>query len=468
MKILFVVERPTQFEAPFFRVAAADPGHTFEVLFTRPAPGGSVHDPELGRTVSWGIDLTSGYPWAAPVLDRPPDPSIPFPPARGEGDATPSTDRPLNPSIPFPPARGEGDATPSTDRPPDPSIPFPPARGEGDATHPAPAGAGSIEMGAWRRARWVAREVRRRRPDLVIVNGYTQREYLAAALAARLAGIPAALRIDSVLFPGDKRPAFARRLIVRFPLAGLFRLFLTTGTLGRRYLEGCGIAPERISLFPYAVDVEHFREGAALSPEERRRRRDALGIPETARTVLALAKFSAREAPWDLLRAFCSLPGEDLRLVLGGDGPERAALEELATRHEPGDGTGRVFFPGYIPYPELPALYGISDLFVHPAAEERWGVSVAEALAAGLPVVASTRVGAAHDLVSRGENGALYPAGDAPRLARVLEEVLRLDPAAVADHNRTLLAAHDYRSTWKGLVEAAARTGEARYPPSTP
>ena len=314
-------------------------------------------------------------------------------------------------------------------------------------------------MGAWRRARWVAREVRRRRPDLVIVNGYTQREYLAAALAARLAGIPAALRIDSVLFPGDGRPAFAKRLIVRIPLAGLFRLFLTTGSLGRRYLEGCGIAPERIGLFPYAVDVEHFRAGAALSPEERRRRRDALGIPETARTVLALAKFSAREAPWDLLRAFCSLPGEDLRLVLGGDGPERAALEDYAQRHEAGTGggreTGRVLFPGYVPYPELPALYGTVDLFVHPAAEERWGVSVAEALAAGLPVVASDRVGAGHDLIRPGENGFLYRTGDAHDLTRVIPPALALTSppheersASVEAVNRAILARWDYRTAW--------------------
>jgi len=385
MKILFVVERPTQFEAPFFRVAAADPEHAFEVLFTRPAPAAAVHDPELGRTVSWGIDLTSGYPWAAPAPDS---------------------------------------------------------------------------KTTWRSAFWVGQEVRRRRPDLVIVNGYTQREYLSAALAARLAGIPAALRIDSVHFPGDDRPSLAKRLVVSIPLASLFHLFLTTGTLGRRYLEGCGVPAERIGLFPYAVDVEHFRQGAALTPEARRRLRAELGLPETARVILALAKFSAREAPWDLLRAFCSLPGEDLRLVLGGDGPERAALEDFARQHEAGDtdrATGRVLFPGYVPYPELPSLYGAVDLFVHPAAEERWGVSVEEALAAGLPVVASDRVGAGHDLIRPGENGYLYRTGDAEDLAHVLQRVLKLERKEISTCNLSLLAGHDYRSAWQGLLAAATR-----------
>jgi len=385
VRILFVVERPTQFEAPFFRFAAADPEHDFEVLFTRPAPGSAVHDPELGRTVEWGIDLTAGYPWTAP---------------------------------------------------------------------------GSIEMGTWRRALWVAREVRRRRPDLAIVNGYTQAEYVAAAIGARLAGVEAALRTDSVLFPGEGRPRLLKRLVMAVPLGSLFRLFLTTGTLGRRYLETCGVPDERIGLFSYAVDVDRFRQGARpirSDTQERARVRSRLGVPRNARVILALTKLSPREAPWDLLRAFFDLPGDDLRLVVAGDGPERAALEELAARNDP----GRVRFSGYVPYPELPALYGAVDLFVHPAAEERWGVSVAEALAAGLPAVTSDRVGAGHDLIRPGENGFLYRTGDHRDLATALERALALDPAAVEAADRAILARWDYRATWQEILSAAARVAPA-------
>jgi FkbM family methyltransferase len=376
MRILFVVERPTQFEAPFYRYAAARPEADFHVAFTRPDPGREVYDPELGREVRWGIDLLSGYSWRAP-------------------------------------APGE-------------QVP-----------------------------RWVARQVRELRLDLVLVNGYTRHEYLAAAVAARLARVPAALRIDSVVFPGEPAPGLLRRLLVSTALTGLFRLFFTTGSLGRRYLESCGVAPARIVRFPYAVDVEHFRAGSALSPQQRRRERAALGLPPDARVILALTKFSGREAPWDLLKAFCSSARGDERLVLAGDGSERAALEDFAAR----SGAGRVLLPGYVPYPRLPALYGASDLFVHPAKEERWGVSVAEAMAAGLPVVASTRVGAAYDLVRPGENGRLYRAGDEADLAAALAAAHGLDPATVAATNRAVLETQDYRATWESLVEGAGRAG---------
>ena len=63
MRIAFLVERPTQFEAPFYRFAAQDPAHELRVLFTGgPGAAGPVFDPELGKSVSWGIDLLGGYP----------------------------------------------------------------------------------------------------------------------------------------------------------------------------------------------------------------------------------------------------------------------------------------------------------------------------------------------------------------------------------------------------------------------
>src|SRR4051812_47930355 len=63
MRIAFLVERPTQFEAPFYRFAARDPEHELRVLFTGGSGvAGPVFDPELGTSVSWGIDLLGGYP----------------------------------------------------------------------------------------------------------------------------------------------------------------------------------------------------------------------------------------------------------------------------------------------------------------------------------------------------------------------------------------------------------------------
>jgi glycosyltransferase involved in cell wall biosynthesis len=369
LRIAFLVERPTQFEAPFYRFAARDPEHEFRVLFTGRDVAEPVFDPELGKPVAWGIDLLGGY---------------------------------LHEVCP----------------PRDPG-------------------------------RWLAERLRPERCDLLIANGYTQPLYRLGARLAKKAGVATALRLDSVLWDTSWSRSLAKRILFATYMKRTYDLFLGVGSLTLDYLHAFGVPRGRTGLFPYAVDVESFAGRSRLSLEERAAFRERLGVPAEARVVLGLAKFNPREAPWDLLRAFARLRDQDVWLVLAGDGPARPALEEAAGR------LLRVRFPGYVPYPELPALYAAADLFVHPAREERWGVSVQEALACGLPVVASSRVGAGYDLVEAGSNGFVYPAGDHAMLVHRLGEALALDPEQARERSAAILARWDYAATWRGLLRAA-------------
>jgi glycosyltransferase involved in cell wall biosynthesis len=373
MNLAFVVERPTQFEVPFYRHAAADPEHRLRVLYTDPRGAEPVYDAELGRSVSWGFDLLGGYDHA--------------------------------------------------------SCP--------DAAA-------------------LKRELGRMRYDLVIVNGYTRRLYVLAAALARVRGIPVALRLDSALFETPPPRAAAKRILFELYLKPMYSLFFGVGSLTLDYLRFFGVPERRTALFPYAVDVAAFHRGSDLSAEKRAMERARLGIPENARVLLSVAKLNEREAPWDLVRAFARRYENDRWLVIAGDGPERGALETFVRER----GLRRVLFLGYVPYLELPALYAVSDLFLHPAREERWGVSVQEAMACGLPVITSSRVGAGRDLIQPGKNGAVYEAGEAGgdgELARRIDEVLRLDPAAVRKQNRWILEDWDYTATWRHLLRAAGR-----------
>lgn len=384
MKIVFFVERPTQFEVPFYRFAARDPEHRLRVIYTGGDPAVLAYDPELSRRVDWGFDLVGGYDWAA--------------------------------------------------------------------------------LPARRRGRWLAAELAPGSYDLAIVNGYTQAAYLWAALRARRSEIATALRLDSVAFAGAGRGpvrAGAKRALYRTVLPRLFDLFLGVGSGTLEFLAAHGIPEGRRGLFPYATDVEGFRERSRLSPEERAARRASWGTATDAKVVLSLAKFGPREAPWDLLRAFPRIAAADpaARLVLAGDGPERSALEAEARALGLAD---QVVFPGYVPYPELPALYGAADLFVHPAAEERWGVSIEEALACGLPAIASERVGAGRDLIEPGRNGFRYPAGDAETLTSAILAALALPRSEVEAANREILSRWDYAATWRHLLAAASRSSESR------
>ena len=374
MNIAFLVERPTQFDAPFFRFAARDPEHEFRVFFTSSGIADPVFDPELGMLVSWGISLEDGYPHeVCPPQDQAP---------------------------------------------------------------------------------WLAERLLPETCDLVITNGYKHRAHREAVRIAKRAGIATALRMDSVR-RGSPARILAKRLFFAAYLKRKYDLFLGAGSLTLEYLRAFGVPHWRTELFPYAVDVEAFRDGSDLTPEERATVRDRLGVPADARVVLSLAKFSKREAPWDLLRACMHREREDIWLVLAGAGPDREELERFAHNQ----GLTRVLFPGYIPYPKLPALYAASDLFVHPVREEFWGVSVQEALACGRPVIASDRVGAGRDLIRDG-NGFVYTFGDAKQLAGLIDKALALPREQVQECSREILTRWDYAATWQHLLEAASRVAQ--------
>ena len=372
-RIGFLLAKPTQFDAPFFRHAQATGKVALTVLYVAADASSSTHDPELGRKVDWGFDLFSGY----------------------ENKTLPKSGR----------------------------------------------------LG------WLWNELRAERHDWLVINGYTTLPYLAALAIARLRGIRTALRIDSVLFNAGGWRRQAMKRIVIAVLSSCFERFFATGTLAREYLLHFGIAPARIALFPYVVDVERFALETKKLEAESTNIRGRLGVPAAAKVILAVAKMNAREAPWDLLGALEGMERADLWAVLVGDGPELAALHARVKEKN----LKRVVFAGYVPYAELVRCYAMADVFVHAAADEPWGVSVHEAIACGLPVVASSRVGAARDLVLPGRNGFVYAAGDAADLrAKLAATIDTLDPEAVNGANREVLARWNYARTWDGILEACA------------
>lgn len=297
---------------------------------------------------------------------------------------------------------------------------------------------------------WLLNELQPERYDWLVINGYTALPYLIALTIARLRGIRTALRVDSVLFNAGGRARRARKRAAITLLARGFDRFLATGTLAREYLTYFGIEADRIALCPYVVDSERFAREAAELQRERDAIRASFGVPVAAQVILAVAKMNSREAPWDLLGALEGIDRPDLWTVLVGDGEELSALRSQAEARE----LKRIVFAGYMPYMQLARCYAMADVFVHAATNEPWGVSVQEAIACGLPVVASSRVGSARDLVLQGRNGFVYASGDAAELrARLVATIDNLDLDLVKSANREVLERWNYARTWDGILE---------------
>ena len=174
-----------------------------------------------------------------------------------------------------------------------------------------------------------------------------------------------------------------------------------------------------IAVVPTGIDVERFAAG---------KRSDALRGRLGATKLVLLVSRLAREKNIDLaIRALESIEDQGIQLVLAGDGPERASLSELARSLGV---EGRVHFLGHIPRAELPDLYASSDAFVFPSFTETQGLVLAEAVVAGLPVVA-VDTPQSRDVLE-GHGLLVSPRADA--VAWGIGEALRAEPNQSAAH----------------------------------
>jgi glycogen synthase len=131
---------------------------------------------------------------------------------------------------------------------------------------------------------------------------------------------------------------------------------------------------------------------------------------------LAVARLVERKGLDTLIRAIAQLEPGRFELAIVGDGPDRTALRELAVSLGVAQ---KVQFLGSLHRAEVAQRYREADLFTLPSTAESFGNVFAEALASGLPVVA-TRVGGIPDLVEHGTNGLLVPPGDPVALAQAI------------------------------------------------
>jgi len=179
---------------------------------------------------------------------------------------------------------------------------------------------------------------------------------------------------------------------------------------------------------PYAVDTDYFREQADIWRARRAEIRAEKGW--TQDYVLLYVGRLVRKKRVDVLIATMQKlerTRKDIRLLIVGDGVEYTPLAEQAR------GLGNVHFLGFRDLPDLPQYYAIADAFVLPSEIEPWGIVVAEALACGLPVIATRKVGAAWDLIQDGKNGYVVPENDAAALAVAIDRACKSNSLASGD-----------------------------------
>lgn len=264
------------------------------------------------------------------------------------------------------------------------------------------------------------------RPDAILFFGYAYASHLRALFAPRLWHVPKLLRGDS---HDIARPAGLRSHAMRTLRRGVFSRFdacLAVGRANARYLKASGVPEDRIYFAPHCVDNTRFRGAASIAISEARQWRTSLQIPPDARVLLFAGKFEAKKRPLDLLEAFL---GIDLSRRSGavvlfvGAGALEPQLRARSAGHE-----DVVFFAPFQNQSLMPRVYASGDVLVLPSfgSGETWGLAVNEAMNLRRPVVVSSHVGCAEDLVVPGETGWVFPAGDVSALQSAIEQVVSI------------------------------------------
>ncbi len=153
-------------------------------------------------------------------------------------------------------------------------------------------------------------------------------------------------------------------------------------------LTGLGVADDKVTVLRNGVDLHQFHPVA-----DRDAARAELGIDGP--TLLSVGHLIARKGHHLTIEALASLP--EFRLMIVGDGPERAALEGLAVRLGVSD---RVRFAGPQPHARLPFYYTAADIMVLASSREGWANVLLESMACGTPVVATPAWGSREAVAS--------------------------------------------------------------------
>jgi len=261
--------------------------------------------------------------------------------------------------------------------------------------------------------------MRKYRPHIVHTRNWGA---LEAVPAARLAGVPVVVHSEH----GYELDMFAglpmrRRLFRRAAYAMTDAIFAVTRELRDFHARQAWIRPDRMGVMYNGVDTERF----APCIQTRLAMRRELGLPEDSFVVGAVGRLVPIKDHQTLLKAATLLlaKGIDVRVLLVGSGPERERLQATAASALEGracfaDDSNRV-----------PELLNAMDVFVLPSLNEGMSNTLLEAMACGLPVLA-TNVGGNPEIIEDNINGALFAPGDIAWPANKLQLLAR-DPALI-------------------------------------
>lgn len=276
--------------------------------------------------------------------------------------------------------------------------------------------------GSLRSALYIARKIVATRPDLIWIAGYVHLATIVALILSIVLRIPFAMHSDE-FNNGQPEGRFgtvklALRELLRWLIFRYGEAVQVCGRRGRETALAAGCPEPKIKDFPYVIDVARMRtEEPDVVPEE---------CLEDLRERATVIFFSGRMIPRKGLPTLLSALSEtqargSWTLWIEGDGPELARYKALAKDYGVDQ---RCRFLGFCQYDLHSWLIRSADIVVVPSLVDTWGIVVDEGIQLGKAVVSSDATGSGYDRIVDGQNGFIFPAGNAASLSSILADLI--------------------------------------------
>ncbi len=264
--------------------------------------------------------------------------------------------------------------------------------------------------------------------------------------------IPLYFRGDSVLL---HEKTGLRKLARRIFLTWVYRhvdYAFYVGSNNKSYYLRHGLKPSQLVFSPQAIDIGRFSQPAETYKLLAQRWKQELGIPAGHLTILFAGKMTKVKNPFfliDLAKACSHLP---VSFILVGDGQLKDEVVRAAS------GQPNIYFKDFQNQSVMPAVYRMGDVYLMPSLSETWGMGINEAMACGIPVMASEQVGCAADLVLENKTGVTFRLGDTEKCVAFLRRLTE-SPLFLAEMGNCATALIQFFS-FSHIVDSISRTME--------
>ena len=257
----------------------------------------------------------------------------------------------------------------------------------------------------WRLQRLIARL----RPDVIHSHLFTGNAW--GRLAGWLAGTP---RIVASEHSVDLWKNGVRLFVDRMLAVPTYRLIAKSDAIADFYKTVVRIPPRKVATIRNGIDLSLYGNGVDRSAV-----RASIGVPQDVMLVGAIGRLSPEKGHEVLVEALGMLRDErsNIHAAIAGEGPSGWELDEQVRAN----GTGRVVhLLGH--RSDVPALLAAADMFALPSHREGLPLALLEAMASGLPVIA-TDVGGCREVIENGRNGILISPGSPEQMARAIKRL---------------------------------------------